>query len=447
MLRKEKMANHVFPEIFSSLSDGEQIRLFNTGAVKTLGEKETLFKKGTADNNIYWVLHGTLRIASRDMEARAIRFNAGDLVGETGLLKKNGRNCSVVAQEDSTLFSLSPAALDALAPETRSAILKVIHDAVFTRLDLLKRQNESTQLREAALSTYIEKSRKPLKNYEQSEIITNIVNSIPRLPLHITQLLELLASDMTSAKEVAALAKQDPSLVVDILKTINSSRYGLPTEITDISYAITYLGFNEVYQIAVSRGLMKTIPNSDEFREVHLHSIFLSYVAAELCQAVDKDQAALLSTIGLLHDIGKTVALLLRKQNPKWSLFIDMLDPAKLGAMLLKKWKIPHRICQTIEFQSYPAFCPPGQIPAEQKTAIALLYIAHIACEHLSKGPATPLDHPYLDDYLRLLKLDRAGIEQVVHEYILRGLQSKSQRLPDFIRKLLMSPAQAGARK
>ncbi len=167
------------------------------------------------------------------------------------------------------------------------------------------------------------------------------MKNIPRLPLHITHLIELLASERASAKEVAALAKQDPSLVVDILKAINSSRYALQTEITDVSYAITYMGFNEVYQIAISRCLMKAIPDSDEFREIYRHSLFLSYIASELCQSYDKKRAPLLSTIGLLHDIGETVLLLLRKQNPKWSLFIEMLDASKLGAMLLKAVEHP----------------------------------------------------------------------------------------------------------
>ena len=95
--------------------------------------------------------------------------------------------------------------------------------------------------------------------------------------MHITHLIELLAGRRASAKEVAALAKQDPSLVVDILKTI---------------------------------------PDSDEFREVYRHSLFLSCVASELCQSYDKNRAALLGTIGLLHDIGETVVLLLRNKIP-----------------------------------------------------------------------------------------------------------------------------------
>ncbi len=88
-----------------------------------------------------------------------------------------------------------------------------------SRTDILSKQKESAQLRQAALTEYLKKSRKTLGEYSQSEVIANILKNIPRLPLYITQLIEMLVSAEASAKEVAALAKQDPSLVVDILKT------------------------------------------------------------------------------------------------------------------------------------------------------------------------------------------------------------------------------------
>jgi putative nucleotidyltransferase with HDIG domain len=260
----------------------------------------------------------------------------------------------------------------------------------------------------------------------------------------MTQLIEMLVSERASARDVAALAKQDPSLVVDILKTINSPRYALQTEVTDVSYAITYMGFNEVYQIAISRSLARSIPDSEEFRSVYRHSIFLSCLASELCQSYDKNKAALLSTIGLLHDIGQTVLLLLRNQNPKWSLFIEMLDPSKLGAMLLEQWSIPAQICRTVEYQAYPAFCPPAEVPSDQKVNIALLYVAHAASDYLSSWAVDTLTHPFLDDYLRLLRFDR-DIEQITKDNILEGLKTKAHRLPDFVRKRIALNRLSGA--
>ena len=436
MLQKGETIGRTPPSLFSDLEDKEQIRLFNTGTIRTLAEKELLFKKGSSDKIIYCVLSGALKVESGDSDVPGFRFKAGDLISETSLSSREGRTSSVIAEEASTVFSLDLAAFATLGVETRSAILRRLHDSVLSRVDLLGKEIESAQLREAALKRYLRKSRQPLGKYEQSEIIINIVKNIPRLPLHITQLIHLLAGQRASAKEVAALAKQDPSLVVDILKTINSPRYALQTEISDVSYAITYLGFNEVYQIAISRSLMKSMPDSDEFREVYRHSLFLSYIASELCQSYDKNRAALLSTIGLLHDIGQTVLLLLRKRNPKWSLFIEMLNPGRLGAILLKQWNIPKEVCQTIEYQAYAAFCPPAEIPSDQKANIALLYVAHALCDHLNNRPLDALDHPYLANYLLQLGFGSQSIDQIKSN-ILNCLRTKSHRLPDFIQKRL----------
>ena len=436
MLHKSQSKDGSPPGAFSFLDDKERIRLFNAGTIRTLAEKEVLHTNGTPGKTIYCVLSGSLGI-SRDAESNAFRFNAGDLFEERSLPAPGNGKSSVLALESSSVLCLSPAAFLTLEAKTQAAILKTVCDRTFSRTESLSKQKETAQFREAALTRYVKKCRKPLDKYEQSEIIVNIVKNIPKLPLYLTHLLELLTSEIATAKEVAALAKQDPSLVIDILKVINSPRYALQTEVSDVSYAITYMGFNEVYQIATSRGMMKSMPNSDDFTEIYHHSLLLSYIAAELCQSCDKNKAPLLSTIGLLHDIGEAVILLLRKQNPKWSLFIDMLDSSKLGAMLLKQWNIPQQICRIVEHQAYPEFCPPEEIPRDQQVNIALLYVAHTVCDHLHKAPVDARDHPYLDDYLHLLGFNSGGIEQVARHNILQGLMAKSQRLPQIVvRKL-----------
>jgi HD-like signal output (HDOD) protein/CRP-like cAMP-binding protein len=446
MFQKGQISGRTPPGFFSNLRDKDRITLFNAGMIRSLAENEPLFKRGTPGKTIFCVLSGTLKIASGEFDGAAFRFKPGDLISETAFSETKSRISSVVAEEASTVFSLDPVAVDNLGFETRTAILKRLHDTMLSRIEVLCRQNESAQLQGAALSRYIRNSRKHLEGYEKSEIIVNILRSIPRLPLHITQLIELLAGQRASAKEVAALAKQDPSLVVDILKTINSSHYALQTEVTDISYAITYLGFNEVYQIALSRGLMKSIPDSNDFRDIYRHSVFLSHIAFELCQSYDKNRAALLSTTGLLHDIGETVLMLLRKQNPKWSLFIGMLDPSWLGAMLLEQWNIPKPVSETIKYQAWPAFCPPAEIPSDEKVNIALLYIAHVVYDYLDKRPGNALDYPFLNDYLRLIGFISFGIDEISRDFVLHGLRAKSQRLPELVRKRIFGTHEINAK-
>jgi HD-like signal output (HDOD) protein len=427
---------------FRDLSDKERITLFNTGKIRAVGARQLLFSKGSTDHSIYCVLSGSFMADIHGSGRHGFRFKPGEWIAEMGFYSARGKISTVTAEEESTVLGFDQSGFQTLDQETRTAILKKLHDHALGRVEILDRERESAQLQAAALSRYIGSSfQKPLLQYEKSEIILNIIKNIPRLPLHITRLIDLLASEKASAKDVADVAKQDPSLVVDILKVINSSRYALQKEISDVSYAITYMGFNEVYQIAVSRGLLKSMPDSESFREIYLHSLFLSYIIFELCQQHDKDRAALMSTVALLHDIGDSILLLLTRQNPKWSLFIEMLDAGKVGSMLLNQWNIPGKLCQTIEHQAYPRFCPPAEIPSGEKQNIALLYIAHAIYERLCNRPVEALDHPFINDYLRFLKF-KEPLDTLAREVVLKGLKTKSQRLPDFVRKFLVLSSQ-----
>lgn len=437
MLQAVEMKNQMSQRFFKELGDKERITLFNIGQIRSVAAREFLFRKGSPDRTIYYVLNGSFRVQYGNGDP-GFRFKVGDWIGEIILSAPGGRICSAVAEEASKVLIFDQSAFRALGRDIQISVLTRLHDLALARMDTLGRQKESAQHQGTALTRYVRNNfRKPVEKYEQSEIILNIIKNIPRLPLYITQLIELLASEMASAKDVADLAKQDPSLVCDILKTVNSSRYGLQREISDISYAVTYLGFNEVYQIAVSRGLITSMPDSEEFRNIHRHSLLLSYVAFELGQIYDKNRASLLSTIALLHDVGESVLLLLAKQNPKWSLFVEMLDPAKVGSMLLRKWNIPQQVCQTIEYQAYPLFCPPTEIPTEQKVNISLLYIAHVACNYLKTRHFEPLNDPFLDEYLYFLNLHPQRIDQIARDHIFKGLKAKAPRLPDFVRKQL----------
>jgi len=114
-----------------------------------------------------------------------------------------------------------------------------------------------------------------------------------------------------------------------------------------------------------------------------------------------------------------------------------MLDPSKLGAMLLDQWNIPKQVCHTIEYQAWPAFCPPADVPSDQRANIALLYVAHAICDQLDNGRIDRLDHPFINDYLSLLGFESFGIEEVLKDFIFEGLKAKSQRLPSFVQKRL----------
>jgi CRP-like cAMP-binding protein len=155
VLQKDETIGRTPPGFFSDLDDQERIRLFNTGTIRTLAGKELLFKKGSSGKTIYCVLSGALIVESHPSDALGFRFSAGDLISETGLAAGQGRISSVIAEEASSVFSLDPAAFATLGAETRTVILKRLHDTVLSRLDVVGKHKESARFREAALTRYL----------------------------------------------------------------------------------------------------------------------------------------------------------------------------------------------------------------------------------------------------------------------------------------------------
>jgi len=68
------------------------------------------------------------------------------------------------------------------------------------------------------------------------------------------------------------------------------------------------------------------LPDTPVFREIYNHSIVISYIARELPQELKVGNPRLLSTIGLLHEIGNTLLCLLKEGSISEKLVIISID-------------------------------------------------------------------------------------------------------------------------
>jgi HD-like signal output (HDOD) protein len=169
-----------------------------------------------------------------------------------------------------------------------------------------------------------------------------------------------------------------------------------------------------VHQLVIASGLHKTMPDTPEFRALHDHCVTVSHLAFALAQHGVQHNAPIVATIGLLHDIGESVILLLKRRNPEWSVLIEALAPAKLAAMLLKEWNIPAEVHTVIEYQNHPRYMPPSEIPIDKKEALAILHIAHLCYESIQNHGDSREQHPFVNYYLKLAKLPHNSIQEVV---------------------------------
>ena len=256
--------------------------------------------------------------------------------------------------------------------------------------------------------------------------------------MYTSNLVMLLQEENVSTHEIVEQAKLDPSLVGVILKTINSAYYSLKFKVSDVQHAITYLGFNQVYQLVIDHGIKSTMPDTTEFQELQFHSNTVSIISFELAKLCKIHKPVILGTIGLLHDIGNSVILLLKRKHQKLSTLIDMLNYACIGSLLLKKWNIPNTVFKSIEYQGFPEFFPPTEIPDEYRENVAILYIAHLCYEYLKGKEEKELLSAFLDEYMKLLNLPEMPFLQLLKDHIMPTLYKKSNSYPENVRKFLV---------
>lgn len=422
------------------LGKKERMVLFNVGTMLVLSEGQTIFTRDMR-KGFFLVLNGSLQLVESPRSRNGLRFGRGDLIWERSLLDFDPTIVGICACEPSRLLYLQEAALDTIGQAEHIAILKLMADFANSHILTLRKKLASGHLQRRYMSERrIADYAHQRTEYENSELILGLMKRIPRLPIHVAQLFEMLLNEKVSAKRVTELAKQDPSLVSEVLKTVNSAHYGLRQKVSDLFYAIMLIGFNEVYQILISNGVRKVMPDTEQFKTVHQHSLVLSYIALEVCQLIDQKRASVLNTIGLLHDIGKSTILLIEKENPKLNFFIRMLDPSKMGAMLLAQWNIPQVICETIEYQEHPRFAPPGEIPSPYRENVAILHLAHAVNDAAEAGGKLPVgEYPFLGEHMKFLRLH--GSFEQVFTGVFKNLRSRADLLPDEVKRFVAAGA------
>ena len=342
-------------------------------------------------------------------------------------------------QKPSTIVIIDKLRMDMFAPEIQLCIYKNLNKKASESIDSLIYQDAELVNKNKYLGSKIRTLTIPeIDVYTQSELIQNILKNIPRLPMYTSNLVMLLQDENVSTHEIVQQAKSDPSLVGVILKTINSAYYSLKFKVSDVQHAITYLGSNQVYQLVIDHGIKSTMPDTTEFQELQFHSNTVSIISFELAKLCKINKPVILGTIGLLHDIGNSVILLLKRKHQKLSTLIDMLNYACIGSLLLKKWNIPNTVYKSIEYRGFPEFFPPTEVPDEYRENVAILYIAHLCYEYLKGKKEKELLSAFLDEYIKLLNLPEIPFLQLFKDHIMPTLYKKSNSYPENVRKFLM---------
>lgn len=431
---------------FEGLSERDLVSLYNMTGVRKVNPGETVVSEGDSDTVFYLIVDGSLELMKRrnGSAAQVAVLGRGDSVPGVSCFEDGMGEMSAVASGPLTAFVLDESRLDDLPLQAQSVIYKNLNRDLTRQTQTLLLKQADLAVKNKHLMSRIAgflKSRRD--QHAESEMIHKLIKGIPRLPMYANRLAVVILDENVSSRDVAELAKLDPSLVSVVLKAVNSAFYGLKRKISDFQHAVLLLGLNQVYQLVMNVGIRSTMPRTPAFQELFFHSLAVSFIGFEIAQLCSQQKAVAVSTIGLLHDIGKSVVLLLKKQYPKMELLADMLDPATIGALLLREWNIPDTVCKTLEYQSYPEWLPAEAIPKECRKHVAVLYVAHLCYDYLSGTQEVDLPTNLLDDYMEVLNRPERSIGEFVEKKIYPALDKKKAAFPEDMRQFLVKSGES----
>lgn len=198
--------------------------------------------------------------------------------------------------------------------------------------------------------------------------------SLPSLPMVGVRVLSLTRDPDASLDQIAKVLETDLALSAKVLKTVNSSVYGLKTPCTTIRRALNFLGLSAVKSIVLGFSLVESTRGLDggdrfDINEHWRRSIFASAAARTIAQRVgrcDPEEAfaaALFQDLGVLAmftALGAEYTAALGPACTDHGLHAE-LERASLGfthcecgAALAAKWRMPDRYVQTIQHHHAP---------------------------------------------------------------------------------------------
>lgn len=423
----------------AGLSDKALVAFYSLGNIQSMASGTWLLRPGDKATDCFLILAGSAQLlASTDSTDQGHLLSQGSCLPVAQYQRDGVSAFALRASGAVGVLRFNEAALAGLDAEVQQAITRNLAGLnAQTAAELLQQQLTQSSSRQVHAQQVLGQLQEDLAYYSGSKPIVELLAKLPRLPSYATRLTQIMSDPNFSTKEAFETAKLDPSLTASVLKTVNSSAYGLKHKVMDFQHAFVLLGFHQIQQIIMNQGIQSVMPKTPEFQQLQLHSVMVSALCQEISLSVKLGNAPALGTIGLLHDIGVSVLLLLKREHPQLGFLINLLDADLIGTMLLREWGIPEDICSAMQYQSLPYAAPSYVIPEAHRVTMAVLYIAHLCFDFLMEKPLEGKQLRFVTEYLRVLGSNATSLESFVRDVLLVSVQPRMNSLPKVIQNFL----------
>jgi len=275
-----------------------------------------------------------------------------------------------------------------------------------------------------------------------AEHIIKSTTQVASLPTIYTKIDEALSSANCTNTYLVDILSEDTALSARLLRLANSAMFNFPSKIDSISQAITIIGTQQLRALVLASSVMKLFKDIPEdlinMEMFWRHSIACGVCArifASLRRAANVEYYFL---AGLLHDIGRLImfkevpneisSAMKQAKETKQLLFkvekeILGFDHAKLGAMLLKDWKLPPQLVESTAYHHTP------NRSADYQDEVAIVHVADIIANVAQLGSSGEHLVPTLDTQA----WERIGLPDATINVVLDELQKQYNIAVDFV--------------
>jgi HD-like signal output (HDOD) protein len=216
------------------------------------------------------------------------------------------------------------------------------------------------------------------------------VTEISSLPAVALRVIEVAGRPDSDAADLKTAIEADPALCVRVLRCVNSASFGLRARVTDLDKTISFLGFNQIRDLAVTACVSDLFRSTQSIGTYLRADLWKHLVSTAVCarmiaarQRVSAHQDAFLC--GLLHDIGIILfdqyfhsgfrrvmaGLGSEKTLSEAERTIVGWDHTELGEVIGRTWKLPTRVLHCIRYHHEPENYPGADAPLLYSVAIA----------------------------------------------------------------------------
>ncbi len=226
------------------------------------------------------------------------------------------------------------------------------------------------------------------------DAVVRQVTEITTLPQIALKVIEVAKDPDAGAADLKAVVEGDPALSARVLRMVNSAACGVRTTVNNLHQAISYLGFGQVRNLAMTASVSNIFQDDEEIGTYRRSTLWRHLISVGVCARLIASRCRIPNfedafLAGLLHDLGIIIedqqvqarfremildlheGTSLSAQEKEWLGF----NHCSLGARIAESWEFPPTVRAAIRFHHESQ-----QYKGEGADIVRCVEVANVIC-------------------------------------------------------------------